>query len=107
MEVINKKGFMFLVSGIVTYTEGDNPEQKTIMIDGLKFLDHEVVWAQDLSDINKVLAMNFATAFPNAVPKNITLISISMLGHCSKEDWTASRDALVESMNKETKEKTE
>lgn len=104
MEVI-KKGFMFLVSGHVTYTEKDDPVEKSTTVDGLKYLDHEVVWAEDLDEMYKALAINFNNMHKEANIKLINLISISMLGHCTKEDWMASRDRLIKSATEKLQNK--
>lgn len=83
---MKNNGFMFLLFGKVTYLN-HNKETQTKELNALHYLDHEVVWPEDLEGMYKAVALNFTKLESEAEITGVVLGSISMLGCCSREQW--------------------
>lgn len=91
----NKQGVMFLLCGEISYVKKAEPEkQEFTRINALHFLDHETVWPEDLEGMYKSLAMNGLKVLDKCGVKQedidmtgVVVLSISMMGFCSTEDW--------------------
>lgn len=95
----NKQGMMFLLSGEVTYHLNSEPEaQKKLTLNALHFLDHNVVWPEDLENMYKALVLNATKMLSRdgisseeITPEGVVVFSISLMGACTVEDWEAHR----------------